>query len=120
IDLGELDGRESDRATAIAEVSRRAGIMGELSHNIMLLRWDKLVWNGAFNTVATLTRRRVGALRDDLQRPAPGMHPDARNYRCCAGGKLSDWVRAYRPLSGALAEESARAQNLNPAGPRAG
>jgi ketopantoate reductase len=31
----------------------------------MLLRWDKLVWNGAFNTVAALTRRRVGALLDD-------------------------------------------------------
>jgi ketopantoate reductase len=31
----------------------------------MLLRWDKLVWNGAFNTVTTLTRRRVGALLDD-------------------------------------------------------
>jgi len=65
IDFGELDGRESDRARAIAEIFGRAGIMGELSHNIMLLRWDKLVWNGAFNTVATLTRRRVGALLDD-------------------------------------------------------
>jgi 2-dehydropantoate 2-reductase len=65
IDFGELDGRESDRAKAIAEIFRRAGIMGELSHNIMLLRWDKLVWNGAFNTVTTLTRRRVGALLDD-------------------------------------------------------
>ena len=65
IDFGELDSRESDRAQAIAEIFRRAGIMGELSHNIMLLRWDKLVWNGAFNTVTTLTRRRVGALLDD-------------------------------------------------------
>jgi ketopantoate reductase len=43
IDFGELDGRESDRAKAIAEIFRQAGIMGELSHNIMLLRWDKLV-----------------------------------------------------------------------------
>jgi 2-dehydropantoate 2-reductase len=65
IDFGELDGRESRLAKAIAEIFRPAGIMGELSRDIMLLRWDKLAWNGAFNTVARLTRRRVGALLDD-------------------------------------------------------
>jgi 2-dehydropantoate 2-reductase len=65
IDFGELDGRETDRARAIAEVFRRAGILGQLSADIMTLRWDKLIWNGAFNTVATLTRRRVGEILDD-------------------------------------------------------
>ncbi len=65
IDFGELDGRETDRARAIAEVFRRADILGQLSPDIMTLRWDKLIWNGAFNTVATLTRRRVGEILDD-------------------------------------------------------
>jgi 2-dehydropantoate 2-reductase len=65
IDFGELDGRETDRAGKIAGVFRRAGILGEVSTDIMTARWDKLIWNGAFNTVTTLTKRRVGEILDD-------------------------------------------------------
>ncbi|HYK65783.1 MAG TPA: 2-dehydropantoate 2-reductase, partial [Patescibacteria group bacterium] len=65
IDFGELDGGESDRAKRIADVFQRAGILGQLSADIMSARWDKLIWNGAFNTVTTLTRRRVGEILDD-------------------------------------------------------
>jgi 2-dehydropantoate 2-reductase len=65
IDFGELDGRESDRAVTIADAFRRAGILGQLSADLTTLRWDKLIWNGSLNTVATLTRRRVGDLLDD-------------------------------------------------------
>ena len=65
IDFGELDGRETDRARKVGEVFQRAGILGQVSADIMTLRWDKLVWNGAFNTVTTLTRRRVGEVLDD-------------------------------------------------------
>src|SRR5260370_30242356 len=67
IDFGELDGRESERAKAIAVVFERAGILGQLVADIMTLRWDKLVWNGALNTLATLTRRRVGGMLDDAE-----------------------------------------------------
>src|ERR1700722_10846497 len=65
IDFGELDGRETDRVRAFAEVFQRAGILGEISADIMTARWDKLIWNGALNTVTTLTRRRVGEVLDD-------------------------------------------------------
>ena len=65
IDFGELDGRETDRAKKIADVFQRAGILGEVSADIMTARWDKLIWNGALNTVTTLTRRRVGEVLDD-------------------------------------------------------
>lgn len=65
IDFGELDGRETDRVRAIAETFRRAGILGQVSTDIMTARWDKLIWNGAFNTVTTLTHRRVGEILDD-------------------------------------------------------
>jgi 2-dehydropantoate 2-reductase len=65
IDFGELDGRETDRAKRVGEVFQRAGILGQISADIMTLRWDKLIWNGAFNTVTTLTRRRVGEILDD-------------------------------------------------------
>jgi 2-dehydropantoate 2-reductase len=65
IDFGELDGRDTERARRIATVFSRAGILGELTPKIRTLRWDKLVWNAAFNSVATLTRRRVGDIIDD-------------------------------------------------------
>lgn len=65
IDFGELDGRETDRVKKIADVFQRAGILGEISADIMTARWDKLIWNGALNTVTALTRRRVGEVLDD-------------------------------------------------------
>jgi len=65
IDFGELDGRKTDRAKKIADAFQRAGILGQVSADIMTARWDKLIWNGAVNTVATLTRRRVGEILDD-------------------------------------------------------
>ena len=65
IDFGELDGRETERVREIAAMFQRAGILGQVSADIMSARWDKLVWNGAFNTVTTLTRRRVGEVLGD-------------------------------------------------------
>ncbi len=65
IDFGELDGRQTDRVKTIADVFQRAGILGQVSADIMTARWDKLIWNGALNTVTTLTRRRVGEILDD-------------------------------------------------------
>ncbi len=65
IEFGELDGRISARTGAIAEAMRRAGIFGELSTNVRASRWDKLMWNAAFNTVTTLTHRTVGEVLDD-------------------------------------------------------
>jgi 2-dehydropantoate 2-reductase len=67
IELGELDGRISERARAYAAAFERAGILGALSDRIMTIRWDKLIWNSAFNTVTTLTRRTVGEILDDPQ-----------------------------------------------------
>ncbi len=65
IDFGELDGRESARAIAIAEAFRRAGILGQISADMVSARWEKLMGNGAWNTITTLTRRRVGDILDD-------------------------------------------------------
>lgn len=65
IDFGELDGRESPRAVAIAEVLQRAGILGQIAPDMLSARWEKLMGNGAWNTISTLTRRRVGEILDD-------------------------------------------------------
>ena len=51
----------------------------------MLLRWDKRVWNGEFNTVATLTRQRVGALLDD---------PEGLRLVCTLMREIIDAARA--------------------------
>jgi 2-dehydropantoate 2-reductase len=65
IEFGELNGASSDRALRIADAFRRAGILGALIPDIRSRRWYKLLWNSAFNPIATLTRSRVGDLLDD-------------------------------------------------------
>jgi len=65
IEFGELDGGESERAHALAEVFRRAGILGQLIPGIWLARWQKLLWNAAFNPVTALARSTVGEVLDD-------------------------------------------------------
>jgi 2-dehydropantoate 2-reductase len=65
IEFGELDGGETPRAVKIADAFRRAEIYGELVFDIFSFRWSKLLWNSAFNTVTTLTRRTVGEVLDD-------------------------------------------------------
>ncbi len=65
IEFGELDGRDTARAQRLAKLFRRAGIFGELTMRLPTIRWEKLLWNAAFNTVATLVQRKVGDLIDD-------------------------------------------------------
>jgi 2-dehydropantoate 2-reductase len=74
IEFGELDGRVTPRAEAIAQSMRRAGIFGDLSANIRASRWDKLMWNASFNTVTTLTHRTVGEVLDDPESSALVRH----------------------------------------------
>lgn len=69
VEFGELDGRDSERARAYAEVFKRADVFGGFIANLTTARWEKLMGNCAFNVVATLARRRLGELLDD---------PDAR------------------------------------------
>jgi 2-dehydropantoate 2-reductase len=65
IEFGELDGRDTERAQRLAEMFRRAGIFGTLTMGLPTIRWEKLLWNAAFNTVTTLTRCNVGEVLDD-------------------------------------------------------
>lgn len=65
IDFGELNQGETPRARTIAEIFKRAGILGELTGSLRTARWDKLMWNASFNTVSALTRRRVGDVLAD-------------------------------------------------------
>lgn len=60
IEFGELDGRETPRALGLAELFRRAGIFGKLTHDLTTDRWLKLMSNNATNTVCALARCTVG------------------------------------------------------------
>lgn len=91
IEFGELDGGITPRADAIAEAMRRAGIFGELSTNIGASRWDKLMWNAAFNTVTALTHRTVGEVLDDPEGYAlvRNLMEEVRATAAAEGVKLS-------------------------------
>jgi 2-dehydropantoate 2-reductase len=65
IEFGELDGGESERATQLAEIFKRAGILGQLIPGIWQARWLKLLWNASFNPVTALTRANVGGVLDN-------------------------------------------------------
>jgi len=60
-EIGELDGRKTPRALRIAESFRRAGVLGELTDDLLTIRWHKLMGNNGTNTVCTLGRCSVGA-----------------------------------------------------------
>jgi 2-dehydropantoate 2-reductase len=65
IEFGEISGGESERARQLAEVFRRAGILGQLISGIWQSRWLKLLWNASFNPVTALSRSTVGEVLDD-------------------------------------------------------
>ena len=64
-EIGELDGRKSERVMRIAESFRRASLLGEVTDDLLTIRWHKLMGNNGTNTVCTLGRCTVGATLAD-------------------------------------------------------
>jgi len=60
IALGERDGQRTLEAERVERMFLDAGIDAELSPNITVTLWDKLMWNAAFNAICTLSRSTVG------------------------------------------------------------
>lgn len=60
--IGELDGRLTERAQRIAETFNRAGIVTQLSDNIMGTMWDKLFINVAGGGITAITGLTYGGL----------------------------------------------------------
>jgi 2-dehydropantoate 2-reductase len=58
--FGETSGHESARTRALVELFTAAGVRYHLSAHILLMLWDKLSWNAAFNAVTALTRTTSG------------------------------------------------------------
>jgi 2-dehydropantoate 2-reductase len=67
IEFGELDGRKTPRAERIAEVFKRAGILGELTADLLTIRWYKLMGNNSTNSVSALSHTTLGQMLDDTE-----------------------------------------------------
>jgi len=65
IEFGELDGRITPRAERLAEVFRRAGILGELTTDLKTIRWYKLMGNNSTNSVSALSHTTLGQMLED-------------------------------------------------------
>lgn len=65
IEFGELDGRITPRAEKIAELFRRADILGELTTDLRTIRWYKLMGNNSTNSVSALSHTTLGQMVED-------------------------------------------------------
>ncbi|MDR5817961.1 MULTISPECIES: ketopantoate reductase family protein [unclassified Caballeronia] len=63
--IGELDGRITSRAQAIAEAFNSAGLTTTVSDNILGTMWDKLLINVATGAITGITRLTYGQLYDE-------------------------------------------------------
>lgn len=63
--FGELGGAQTQRAKALLDVMRAAGIDAELSDNIEQAIWAKFVFLVALSGVTSVTRQPIGPLRKD-------------------------------------------------------
>jgi 2-dehydropantoate 2-reductase len=60
--IGELNGKPSERCSAIKHVFRRAGFRTEISDNIRGVIWSKAIVNSAINPISALTGAKNGDL----------------------------------------------------------
>ncbi|BAQ11239.1 2-dehydropantoate 2-reductase [Bacillus sp. OxB-1] len=60
--IGELDGRITERVKRVAKVFNSAGLMTNITSNIMGIIWDKLLINAATGPLSGITRLPYGGL----------------------------------------------------------
>jgi len=108
--IGELDGRISDRARAIAAEFERADLPTIISDNIAATIWDKLLINVATGAVAAITRLTYGDLYrvPEIEATAIAAVAEAMAVARAAGITLSfvdprdPWVKASAGLPAAF------------------
>ncbi len=104
--IGELDGRITDRVRAIAHEFERAGMLVEVSDNIMGTIWDKLLINVATGAVTAISRMPYGALYECAPLEAVGVAAVREAMEIAhAGGvrlSISDPAEAWRKAGAGL------------------
>ncbi|MBV8620485.1 MAG: ketopantoate reductase family protein, partial [Curvibacter sp.] len=104
--IGELDGRSSPRAEAIAQAFKQAGLATTLSDNILGAMWDKLLINVATGAVSAITRLGYGPLYriPEIEATAVAAVQEAMQVAAAAGVRLSHtearaaWLKAAAGL----------------------
>jgi 2-dehydropantoate 2-reductase len=104
--IGELDGRITSRARAIADAFEKAGMIAVLSDNIMGTIWDKLLINVATGAVAGITRLEYGPLYriPEIEATALAAVAEAMAVAKASGVRISytdprdPWVKASAGL----------------------
>jgi len=68
ITIGTYDNKASDAVRFLANLWQSSGVEAEVSDNILLERWKKLVWNGPFNPLSVILRGKntLEILNNDL------------------------------------------------------
>ncbi|TXD55927.1 2-dehydropantoate 2-reductase [Ralstonia sp. TCR112] len=89
--IGELDGRVTPRAQAIADAFNAAGLVTTVSENIVGTMWDKLLVNVATGALTGITRLTYGQLYEDALLKATSLAAVAEAIAAAqaAGVKLS-------------------------------
>jgi len=104
--IGELDGRITDRVRAVAGEFERAGMLIEVSDNIMGTIWDKLLINVATGAVTAIARMPYGPLYEFAPLEAVGVAAvrEAMEIAHAGGVRLtfSDPVEAWRKAGAGL------------------
>lgn len=62
--IGELDGNRSERIEKIASTLEQAGLLTDISDNVLGLVWDKLMVNVGINALTGITKLHNGELLD--------------------------------------------------------
>lgn len=104
--IGELDGRVTERVRAIAREFERAGMLVEVSDNIMGTIWDKLLINVATGAVTAISRMPYGPLYECAPLEAVGVAAVREAMEIAhAGGvrlSISDPLEAWRKAGAGL------------------
>ena len=104
--IGELDGQITDRVRDIAGEFERAGMLIEVSDNIMGVIWDKLLINVATGAVTAISGMPYGPLYECAPLEAVGVAAvrEAMEIASASGVRLSisDPFEAWRKAGGGL------------------
>jgi 2-dehydropantoate 2-reductase len=104
--IGELDGRITPRARAVRAEFEKAGMLVELSDNIMGTIWDKLLINVSTGAVSAITRLEYGPLyaMPEIEETAVAAVAEAMSVAKASGVTISytnprdPWLKASAGL----------------------
>ncbi|WP_246945205.1 ketopantoate reductase family protein [Bacillus pinisoli] len=93
--IGGLHESQAETVERIASVFQNAGINCMLTDNIMRKKWEKLLWNVAFNPLSTVSEATVGEILDheDLRKVADQVLDEAILIAQSLGIPLKDHMK---------------------------